>query len=245
MAFHRAIVGAFPAPFTLRPVCVAESLGVWGNFPVVAKSSALQSLAQSSGRGLSSRSSGIEVALLVDRRQPWATAWRRTKMSLLEKILVPTDFSDASEAALKYACGLADQMNAGLCILHTVEDPYQLGTYSDYYTPPPEFAERIERQASANLQGVLTPEQRERYRATLVLSHGAPAHEILKYLHEHKDVGLVVMATHGRGGVARLMMGSVADKVLRAAPCPVLVIRASHPKESASQAEERNASCAA
>ena len=166
-------------------------------------------------------------------------------MPRLEKILVPTDFSEASAAALKYACALADQVNASLCILHTVEDPYQLGTYSEYYTPPPEFAERIERYASAGLQGVLTPEQRERYRATLVLSHGAAAHEILKYLDEHKDVGLVVMATHGRGGVARLMMGSVADKVVRAAPCPVLTVRAPHAEESASHAEQSKASCAA
>jgi nucleotide-binding universal stress UspA family protein len=165
-------------------------------------------------------------------------------MSGLQKILVPTDFSDASKAALKYACGLADQVNASLCILHTIEDPYQLGTYSEYYTPPPEFAERIERQASAELQDLLTPEQRERYRTTLVLSHGAAAHEIVKYLREHTDVGLVVMATHGRGGVARLMMGSVADKVLRAAPCPVLVFRASHAQELVSQAEESNASYA-
>lgn len=147
-------------------------------------------------------------------------------MSGLEKILVPTDFSEASKAALKYACGLAEQVNASICVLNTIEDPIQLGTYSEYYTPPPEFAQRIEHDAQANLHGVLTPEQKERYRATLVLRHGAAAHEILNYLTEHKDVGLVVMATHGRGGVSRAMMGSVADKVLRAAPCPVLTIRA-------------------
>ena len=166
-------------------------------------------------------------------------------MSGLEKILVPTDFSEASAAALTYACGLADQVGASLCILHTVEDPYQLGTYSEYYTPPPEFAERIERQARADLQGVLTPGQQERYRATLVLSHGAAAHEILNYLHEHTDVGLVVMATHGRGGVARLMMGSVADKVLRSAPCPVLTVRAPHAEESDSRADKSTAGCVA
>jgi nucleotide-binding universal stress UspA family protein len=162
-------------------------------------------------------------------------------MRRLEKILVPTDFSEPSVAAVKYACDLADRLHASVSILHAVEDPIQLGTYSEYYTPPPEFAERIEHEADVNLQSILTPDEKERYRATLVLSHGAAAHEIVKYLYEHNDVGLVVMATHGRGGVSRLMMGSVAEKVLRAAPCPVLTIRASHMKGSASRAEDSNA----
>lgn len=162
-------------------------------------------------------------------------------MSRLDKILVPTDFSEPSLAAVKYACELAEQLNASLCILHTVEDPMQLGTYSEYYAPPPEFAERIEHDARAALQSVLTPEQQERYRATLELSHGAAAHEILKYLYEHQDVGLVVMGTHGRGGVARLMMGSVTERVLRAAPCPVLTVRATHTIEGASHTEDAKA----
>ncbi len=163
-------------------------------------------------------------------------------MSRIEKILVPSDFSEPSAAAVTYACELADQLDASLCILHAVEDSRQLGTYSEYYTPPPEFAERIERDARAALQSVLTTEQQERYRATLVLTHGAAAHEILNYLYQHADVGLVVMATHGRGGVARLMMGSVAEEVLRAAPCPVLTLRASHTKETAPHAQAASAS---
>lgn len=165
-------------------------------------------------------------------------------MSAPNKILVPTDFSEGSAAALKYACGLAEQVSASICVLHAVEDPIQLGTYTEFYTPPPEFAERIERQAQASLQSVLTPDEQQRYRAMLVLRHGAAAHEILTYLYEHDDVGLVVMATHGRGGVARLMLGSVADKVLRAAPCPVLTVRASHPKESASHPQDSRTACA-
>jgi nucleotide-binding universal stress UspA family protein len=74
--------------------------------------------------------------------------------------------------------------------------------------------------------------EKARYRATLVLRKGAPAQEILAYLREHDDIDLIVMATHGRGGVARLMMGSVADKIVRAAPCPVVTIRASEATEA-------------
>ena len=147
-------------------------------------------------------------------------------MTNLTRILVPTDFSDASAAALKYACDLADALHAELCVLHVVEDPYPLGAYTEYYSPPPEdFLVRQESQARAQLETVLTPEQKARYHATLELRSGHPVRQILQYLSEHGAGHLVVMATHGRGGVARLMMGSVADKIVRMAPCPVLTVR--------------------
>ena len=146
-------------------------------------------------------------------------------MSAIKKILVPTDFSEASEAALKYACRLADGLNASLCVLHTVENPYPLGAYTEYYSPPQEFFDRCEREGRKGLEASLTPEERSKYRATFVLRTGMAAEEIRLYLQEHPDVDLVVMATHGRGGVARLMMGSVADKIVRAARCPVVTIR--------------------
>lgn len=148
-------------------------------------------------------------------------------MSALKKILVPTDFSEASAAALKYACDLADSTGASLDILHTVDKPYPLGGYPEYYSLPQDYFEGIERDARKNLEGVLTPEEKKRYRATVVLRSGVAAQEILLYLQEHEDIGLVVMATHGRGGVARLMIGSVADKIVRAARCPVLTMRVS------------------
>jgi nucleotide-binding universal stress UspA family protein len=74
-------------------------------------------------------------------------------------------------------------------------------------------------------RATLSPEDKRKYRATFALRNGIAAQEILLYLQEHPDVDLVVMATHGRGGVARLMMGSVADKIVRAARCPVVTIR--------------------
>jgi len=146
-------------------------------------------------------------------------------MTDLNKILVPTDFSAASAAALKYACQLADAMHAELCILHTIENPYPLAAYTEYYGPPKEFFETRERDARTLLDGLLTPEQKERYHTETVLRHGEPVREILQYLHEHGAVHLVVMATHGRGGVARLMMGSVTDKIVRMSPCPVVTLR--------------------
>jgi universal stress protein A len=146
-------------------------------------------------------------------------------MAAIKKILVPTDFSKGSAQALRYACALADTLNASLCLVHVIENQYLPGGYMEYYAPPPEYFEQVEREGRKNLEALLTPEQQNKYRATLVQRTGAAAHEILSYLQEQKDVDLVVMATHGRGGVSRLMMGSVADKVVRAAACPVLTIR--------------------
>jgi len=146
-------------------------------------------------------------------------------MCAFRKILVPTDFSDGSAVALKYACDLAERTNASVCILHAVVNPYPLGGYNEFYTVPAKFLESCECVAREQLESVLTPEERTRYRATLVLRNGGAAQQILLYLDEDRDVDLVVMATHGRGGVARLMMGSVADKIVRAARCPVVTLR--------------------
>ena len=149
-------------------------------------------------------------------------------MSAVKKVLVPTDFSEASKAALRYACDLATATNASLCVLHAVESPYSAGL-PEHCTMPHEYLKQLERSARRELEKlldeVLTPEESKQFRVSLVLRTGGAAREILRYLQEHPNVDLVVMATHGRGGVRRLMMGSIADKIVRAANCPVLTMR--------------------
>ena len=159
-------------------------------------------------------------------------------MPAIKKILVPTDFSEASKASLRYACTLADALHASLHVIHVNYNPYVQGGFLEFYVPPPGFFEEVERATSRDLEAVLTLEEKTKYQATLVRRTGAAAYEILNYLREEGDFDLVVMATHGRGGAARLMMGSVADKVVRAAPCPVLTIRAAagEPGEHANRA---------
>ena len=150
-------------------------------------------------------------------------------MQPIKIILVPTDFSPASKRALRYACHLADATGASLQIIHVMENPYLPNAFSGYYAPlPGEFLEDLDRRTRAELEAQLTAEEKTRYSAVFVLRMGSPAHEILEYLNDQDAIDLVVMATAGRGGVARLMMGSVADKVVRAAPCPVLTL---HPAE--------------
>jgi nucleotide-binding universal stress UspA family protein len=97
----------------------------------------------------------------------------------------------------------------------------------EFYPPPPELFEQIEREAQRQLETQLSSEEQARYGAVLVDRTGMPAHEILDYVRSQGHIDLIVMATHGRGGVARLMMGSVTDKVVRGAPCPVLTLRVS------------------
>ena len=106
------------------------------------------------------------------------------------------------------------------------QNPYVSGGLLEFYVLPQDFFQEIERATSRDLEALLTAEEKTQYGAVLVRRTGAAAHEILDYLREQGDIDLVVMATHGRGGAARLMMGSVADRVVRAAPCPVLTIRA-------------------
>ena len=155
-------------------------------------------------------------------------------MSHIKNILVPVDFSSASKHALRYACELAETFDATLHVLHAVEHPYGAGGYMEFYAPPPEFFEQIEQAACKQLESLLTREEQARYGAVLVSRTGVPVTEILDYVRAQGAIDLIVMATHGRGAVARLMMGSVAEQVVRGAPCPVLTL--SQSGESAGQA---------
>lgn len=148
----------------------------------------------------------------------------------IRNILVPTDFSGASQEAVRYACDLASALGATLHVVHVLENPFAPGAFMEMYSPPPaEYFTDLERQADEKLRACLTDEERTRSRAVLSTRLGVPSSEILDRLGEDPAIDLVVMATHGRGGVARLVMGSVADKVIRAAPCPVLTMR-EHPQ---------------
>ncbi|MEO8076703.1 MAG: universal stress protein [Acidobacteriota bacterium] len=149
-------------------------------------------------------------------------------------ILVPLDFSKASHAALRYACRLADRLPASLHLLHVVEPAALASGYLEVYVAAPDVQELFEDEGHQLLNEALTPEEQARYHAALIQRTGDPATEILRYVTAQGNIDLIVMATHGRGGVARLMMGSVADRLVRAAPCPVLTLR--HPAEAATLA---------
>ena len=146
---------------------------------------------------------------------------------MIRNILVPTDFSAGSEAALACAREVATAVGASLHLLHVVENPFAPGGFMEMYPlPPGYFPSELEEAAKRRLEGVLTPDEKTRFSATVATTMGIPAREILHRIDEDPKIDLVVMATHGRGGMARVVMGSVADKVVRGATCPVLTLKA-------------------
>jgi len=146
-------------------------------------------------------------------------------MPLIKTILVPTDFSAPAEHALAYACELADLSGASLHLLHVIEDPFSTAVYPGVVVAPPEgYFEQLDQQSRAHLISLLTEDQQRKYRAVFATRMGHAATEILDYALEHGAIDLIVIATAGRGGVARLLMGSVTDKIMRTAPCPVLAV---------------------
>ena len=149
-------------------------------------------------------------------------------MQTVNSILVPIDFSAGSKRALAFAMQLADALGASLHVIHVLEESFALAGYLEMYALPGDYMEVAARQAATELEAQLTPEQKAHYSAALVVRIGKPANEILGYLDEHREIDLVVMATAGRGGVARFMMGSVTDRIVRAAPCKVLTL---HPHD--------------
>ena len=142
----------------------------------------------------------------------------------LARILVPTDFSETSAAAIKYAVALANAFGAQLHLLHVVEPlaQWQLGAEIAMTSSPVDDAAVRER-AKAELSALLTREERERFRAVIATESGAPFATIVDYARRN-EVDLIVMGTHGRGAIAHLLIGSVAENVVRKAPCPVLTI---------------------
>ena len=133
-------------------------------------------------------------------------------------ILFPTDFSHASDAALAHAETLARQAGARLLVVHVEEPPLAYGGGELYYGLPEPSSEHIQ----AMLEKVRPADPAVPYAHRLLL--GDPAGEIVRLAgEEHAE--LIVLGTHGRTGLSRLLMGSVAEAIVRRAPCPVLVYR--------------------
>jgi nucleotide-binding universal stress UspA family protein len=146
-------------------------------------------------------------------------------MMTVTRILVPVDFSDQSTRALDCAKTLAEKFGAALHVLTVVPDPYVLPNPGPWYVPLPEdYTAGLRRDAESHLRDLLSAAERTSLRAETVVFFGNPAAEILDYV-RRASVDLIVMGTHGRGGVAHAVLGSVAEKVVRAAPCPVLTVR--------------------
>jgi len=144
----------------------------------------------------------------------------------LKRILHPTDFSKNSEQALKYACSLAIQYSADLHLIHVIRDPgwmipsIELAFPEGYY---------LKQKQAANERLASLPDKVINHTGTVIrnVCEGNSHTEILRYGHEN-NVDMIVMGTHGATGLEHLIIGSVAENVVRRSPCPVLTV---HPDD--------------
>jgi nucleotide-binding universal stress UspA family protein len=138
-------------------------------------------------------------------------------------ILVPTDFSAASEAAKRQAVMLADALGATLHVLHVIPDPLAMG-WGVEAAYLPRMLEHAEQEVQDKFAHFLTRDGNARLEARAAVEVGSPAAAILAYAATH-DIGLIVMGTQGRGAIEKLWVGSVTERVLQGATCPVLAVR--------------------
>jgi nucleotide-binding universal stress UspA family protein len=150
-------------------------------------------------------------------------------MIALKKVLVATDFGPASESALRYGRTLARTFGAALHVLHVTENVFARAMDGYGYTAiPPQVQEDLDRVGQKQTEALLYDEDRRELKAVAAtVTSNSPADAIVEYARAN-SVDLIVTGTHGRGAVAHLFMGNVAERVVRMAPCPVLTVR--HPE---------------
>lgn len=158
----------------------------------------------------------------------------------IKRILVPVDFSEPSLRALDYAIEFARPFKAEIVVLHVVEAVYPLA--ADMYAPG--FAlglvsqelQRAGREQLARLSAQL----RKRRVTVRSLQSVGPAYEMIVGVAKKLKTDVIVMSTHGRTGLSRVLMGSVAERVVRSAACPVLTVRGGKPVAKRSSARRRH-----
>lgn len=154
-------------------------------------------------------------------------------MIKVKTILVPTDFSDCSDAAVKYGYALAEAFGATIHLLNVVQDPYAMPWAADAFAAPigdmiTDWEEQARRRLVDSVPGASPA-------ATVLKTMvGSPYSSIVRYAEQH-HVDLIVLGTHGRGPLGHMLIGSVAERVVRTAPCPVLTVR--HPQREFVTAE--------
>jgi nucleotide-binding universal stress UspA family protein len=147
-------------------------------------------------------------------------------MVKFKRILVPLDGSELSETALPMALSLAEKYHGQIILLRAVEQTTSLS----YVTHANALRLRARLIASLSMEVHLYLRDKQQelgkqgFNVEILVADGSPAESIIEAA-TSRDIDLVVMSTHGRGGVARWTAGSVADKVLRHCPCPVLLVR--------------------
>jgi nucleotide-binding universal stress UspA family protein len=144
-------------------------------------------------------------------------------MIVLRSVLTATDFSEPANRALDYAKGIAESFGAVLHIVHVaadvmLEDPMLTASSLE------EIRESAD-SALAKIDERITADERGRLGVRTAVLQGEPHDAILAYADEHK-IELIVLGTHGRGAIEQFILGSVAERIVRHAKCPVLTVKA-------------------
>ena len=148
----------------------------------------------------------------------------------IRSILLPTDFSECAECALPYATQLARQSGARLVCLYVIEPMMPPVGYAPVAEPLPavDVSEQLQQSAERELPKLATRKECAGLTVEELIVHGEAAAEIVRVARE-REVDLIVISSHGRTGLGRMLFGSTAESVVRHAHCPVLVVK---PKDS-------------
>jgi universal stress protein A len=144
-------------------------------------------------------------------------------MMTAQRFLIPVDFSEYANQAVEYAIGLASKLGARVTLLHVIQS-LPLGGVDMGVTLPYTYIQDLEAEIANSMQAYLAQVTTAGVEGEIVVVHGVPFHEIIETA-KMQQVDLIVMGTHGRTGLQHMLLGSVAEKVVRLAPCPVLVVR--------------------
>jgi nucleotide-binding universal stress UspA family protein len=142
----------------------------------------------------------------------------------IQRILVPIDFSEHSKNALKYAIPFAQRFKASIDLIYVVEPTIYPADFSFGQIGFPNVEEELRTSGSDELENLMKKEIAGKVVSRKIVRTGKPFYEINQYALEEK-ISLIIIATHGHTGMEHILFGSTAEKVVRKAPCPVLVVR--------------------
>jgi nucleotide-binding universal stress UspA family protein len=151
----------------------------------------------------------------------------------IRSILLPTDFSDCGNYALTYAASLARTFKASIICLNVIEPIVPAVGYSGMTEPLPiaDITEQLENSAERELPKLAECDECAGLEVEELVVHGEAAAEIVRVAKD-REVDLIVISSHGRTGLGRILFGSTAEAVVRHAPCPVLVVKPPHHMET-------------
>lgn len=143
---------------------------------------------------------------------------------MIERILVPTDFSESSLYALNYAIDLNRVLKARLYLLHVLQDFTEFSEYNLSPSILPQLYVEFEENATRKLEEMLGEIVPSETPCGTYIIHGVPFYEIIQFA-KKENIDLIVIASYGRTGLKHVLFGHTAEKVVKKAPCPVLTVR--------------------